>query len=77
MNKRNVITAVCALAALLSAGRIFLFLRGAGSVYTMGIFPMALLFGLYCLWKEALFYDKVFFSVPVRILLAAGFTTLQ
>lgn len=77
MNKRDVITAACALAALLSAGRIFLFLRGAGAVYTMGIFPMALLFGLYCLWKKALFYEKVFFSVPVRILLAAGFAALQ
>lgn len=77
MNKRNVITVACALAALLSAGRIFLFLRGAGTVYTMGIFPMALLFGLYCLWKKALFYEKVFFSVPARILLAAGFAVLQ
>ena len=77
MNKRNVVTAACVLAALLAAGRIFLFLRGAGMVYTMGIFPMALLFGLYCLWKKALFYEKVFFSVPVRILLAVGFAALQ
>lgn len=77
MNKQNMITAVCALAALFSAGRIFLFLRGAGTVYTMGIFPMALLFGLYCLWKKALFYEKVFFSVWARILLAAGFAALQ
>ncbi len=71
------LTVCCALAALLCAGRIFLLLRGTGSVYTMGIFPMALLFGLYCLWKKALFYDEVFFSVPVRMLLAAGFTGLQ
>lgn len=77
MNKRNMITVTCSLAALLSAGRIFLFLRETGAVYTMGIFPMALLFGLYCLWKKALFYEKVFFSVPVRILLAAGFAALQ
>lgn len=71
------VTVCCALAPLLCAGRIFLLLRGAGSVYTMGIFPMALLFGLYCLWKKALFYQEVFFSVPVRILLAAVFTALQ
>lgn len=77
MNKRNVITVVCVLAALLCAARIFLFLWGAGTVYTMGIFPMALLFGLYCLWKKALFYEKVFFSVPVRVLLATGFCVLQ
>lgn len=72
-----VITVCCALAALLCAGRIFLLLRQAGSVYTMGIFPLALLFGLYCLWKKALFFKEVFFSVFVRILLAAGFTALQ
>lgn len=71
------LTACCGLVSLLCAGRIFLLLRGAGSVYTMGIFPLALLFGLYCLWKKALFFEDVFFSVPVRILLAAVFTTLQ
>lgn len=77
MNKRNVLTAVCMLTALLAALRIFLFLRGTGAVYTMGIFPLALLFGLYCLWKKALFFEEVFFSVPVRMLLAAAFTVLQ
>lgn len=77
MNKRNMITAICALAALLSAGRIFFFLWGAGTVYIMGIFPMALLFGLYCLWKKALFLEEVFFSVPVRAILAVVFSTLQ
>ncbi len=71
------VTVCCALASLLCAGRIFLLLRQAGSVYTMGIFPLALLFGLYCLWKKALFFEEVFFSVRVRILLAAGFTALQ
>lgn len=43
----------------------------------MGILPLALLFGLYCLWKRALFLEEVFFSVPVRILLAAAFAALQ
>ncbi len=71
------LTACCALVSLLCAGRIFLLLHRAGSVYTMGIFPLALLTGLYCLWKKALFFEEVFFSVPVRILLAAGFTALQ
>ncbi len=72
-----VLTVCCALVSLLCAGRIFLLLYQAGSVYTMGIFPMALLFGLYCLWKKALFFEEVFFSVSVRVLLAAGFTALQ
>lgn len=71
------VTVCCALAALLCAGRIFLLLRESGHVYTMGIFPLALLFGLYGLWKKALFFNGVFFSVPVRVLLAAGFTVLQ
>ncbi|MCM1266483.1 MAG: DUF6020 family protein [Bacteroidales bacterium] len=75
--QKTVISAVCALAALLCAGRILLLLYGTGHIYTMGIFPMALVFGFYCLWKKALFYEKVFFSVPVRLFLAAGFTLLQ
>lgn len=75
--REAVVTGCCGLASALCAGRIFLLLRGAGSVYTMGIFPLALLFGLYCLWKKALFFEEVFFSVPVRILLAVGFTALQ
>ena len=66
-----------AFVSLLCAGRIFLLLHRAGGAYTMGIFPLALLFGLYCLWKKALFLREVFFSVPVRILLAAAFTALQ
>lgn len=72
-----VLTGISALAALICAGRIFLLLLREGHVYTMGIFPMALLFGLYCLWKKALFSEKAFFSVPVRLLTAAGFTVLQ
>lgn len=75
--RKSVITAGCALTALLCAVRIFLLLLRDGSVYTMGIFPMALLFGLFCLWKKALFYDKVFFSVPIRLMTAMGFTALQ
>lgn len=71
------LTVCCALVSLLCAGRIFLLLHRAGSVYTMGIFPLALLFGLYCLWKKALFFEEVFFSVPVRAVTAAGFTALQ
>ena len=70
-------TGIAAFLAAVCAGRIFLLLHGQGSVYTIGIFPLALLFGLYCLWKRALFLEEVFFSVPVRILLAAGFAALQ
>lgn len=77
MTKRNAITLACALASILSAGRIFLLLLREGHVYTMGIFPMALLFGLYCLWKKALFPEEVFFSARVRLMLAVGFTGLQ
>lgn len=71
------VSASCALAAVLCAGRIFMLLRAQGSVYTMGIFPMALLFGIYSLWRGALFWEKVFFPVPVRVVLAASFTSLQ
>lgn len=72
-----VFTGISALAALICAGWIFLLLLREGHVYTMGIFPMALLFGLYCLWKKALFSEEAFFSVPVRLITAAGFTLLQ
>lgn len=71
------LTGAAALLAAACAGRIFLLLRAQGSVYTMGIFPLAMLFGLWCLWKRALFLDSVFFPVPVRMLLAAGFAGLQ
>lgn len=72
-----VVTGISAFLAAVCAGRIFLLLHAQGSVYTMGIFPLALLFGLFCLWKRALFLEGVFFPVPVRILLAAGFAGLQ
>lgn len=70
-------TGISAFLAAVCGGRIFLLLHAQGSVYTMGIFPLALLFGLFCLWKRAMFLEAVFFSVPVRILLAAGFAALQ
>lgn len=72
-----ILTGISAVLALGCAGRIFLLLRGQGSVYTMGIFPLALLFGLYCLWMRGLLLKEVFFSVPVRIFLAACFAALQ
>lgn len=68
---------ISAFVAFICAGRIFLLLRAQGSVYTMGILPLALLFGLYSLWKRALFLEEVFFSVPVRAVLAVGFAALQ
>lgn len=70
-------TGISAVLALICAGRIFLLLLREGHVYTMGIFPMALLFGLYCLWNKALFSEEVFFSARVRLMLAVGFTALQ
>jgi len=41
-----ILTVCCVLISLLCAGRIFLLLHRAGNVYTMGIFPLTLLFGL-------------------------------
>lgn len=72
-----VVTGISAFLAAVCGGRIFLLLHAQGSVYTMGIFPLALLFGLFCLWKRALYLKEVFFPVPVRIFLAAGFAALQ
>lgn len=76
-NRERVLSVCSALAALFCAGRIFLLLWEEGKVYTMGIFPLALFAGLYCLWKRALFYEKLLFSVPPRVLLAFLFTALQ
>lgn len=70
-------TAIAAAAALLVSGRIFLLLWREGGLYTMGIFPLALLFGIYCLWKKALFMREVFFAFWVRALLALVFTAFQ
>ncbi len=71
------LTGISAFLAFVCAGRIFFLLRAQGNVYTMGIFPLALLFGMYCLWKGALFLEEVFFAVPVRVFLAACFAALQ
>lgn len=75
--KELTITILAACVALAVTCRIFLLLRAEGNLYTMGIFPLAILLGLYCLWKKTLFLKEVFFSVPVRIILAAVFTALQ
>lgn len=71
------LTGISAFLAFVCAGRIFFLLYAQGNVYTMGIFPLALFFGLYCLWKRALFLEEVFFPIPVRVILAAGFAALQ
>ena len=52
------LSGAAAILPLVCAVRIFLLLRAQGSVYTMGIFPLTLLFGLYCLWKGALFQEN-------------------
>lgn len=77
LSRELVLTGISAFLAIVCAGRIFLLLRAQGNVYTMGIFPLALLFGLYCLWKRALFLEELFFSVTVRAVLATGFAALQ
>ena len=71
------LTGISAVLAVVCGGRICLLFHAQGSVYTMGILPLALLFGLYCLWKGALFLENVFFPVFVRAFLAAGFAALQ
>lgn len=75
--KEMVITMIAACASMAVTCRIFLLLRAEGNLYTMGIFPLTVLMGLFCLWKKALFLKKVFFSAWVRVLLAAAFTALQ
>ncbi len=75
--KEAAVTGIAGTAALLAYVRISLLLWREGSLYTMGIFPMLLLFGLYCLWKKALFMEEVFFAVWVRAALAAVFTAFQ
>lgn len=68
---------ITACATLAVTCRIFLLLRAEGNLYTMGIFPLAVLLGLYCLWKKSMFLKEVFFPAWVRVLLAAAFTALQ
>ncbi len=75
--KELIITILSACAALAVTCRILFLLHAEGNLYTMGIFPMAVLLGLYCLWKKTLFLREVFFSVWVRILLAVVFTAFQ
>lgn len=75
--KEAFVTILSVCAALLVSGRIFLLLRAEGNLYTFGIFPLAVLLGLYCLWKKTLFLREVFFSVWIRIFLAFMFTAFQ
>lgn len=75
--KELIITILAACAALAVTCRILFLLYAEGNLYTMGIFPMAVLVGLYCLWKKTLFLREVFFSVWVRILFAVIFTAFQ
>lgn len=46
-------------------------------LYSFGIFYLAILCGIYGIFKKALFMREVFFSVWVRILLALLFTGMQ
>lgn len=64
-------------AAVLAAVRIVLVCHTAGMVYSFGIFYLAVLAGIYCIVKKALFYQEVFFPVWMRSLLALFFTGLQ
>ena len=72
-----VVTGMAAAVSLLASGRIYMLLYRQGSLYTVGLFPLALLLGIYCLWKKALFMREVFFAVWVRALLSFAFTAFQ
>ena len=69
------------LAALLAAGaavcRIIIVCYACGTLYTFGVFYMAVLCGIYCITKKALFLQEAFFSVWVRGVLALLFTGSQ
>lgn len=72
-----VVTGMAAAVSLLASGRIYMLLYRQGSLYTVGLFPLALLLGIYCLWKKALFMRELFFAVWVRALLSFAFTAFQ
>lgn len=71
------ITAALLFIAVLAAGRITWVCHAVGMVYTFGIFYLAVLAGIYCMIKKALFLRKVFFPVWARILLSLFFTGFQ
>ena len=74
---QNRIVAVALFVAILAVGRILWVCYCAGTLYTFGIFYMAVTVGMWCVFRKALFYRKAFFPVWVRFLLAVIFTTSQ
>lgn len=80
MNKKRMetgINALALLAAVFAVSRIVVVCRRCGTLYTFGIFYIAVLCGIYFIFKKALFLQNVFFSVRVRVLLALFFTGAQ
>lgn len=74
---QSAIVAAVLLAAILAAGRITWVCYSAGTLYTFGIFYLAVTGGMWCVIRKALFSQKAFFHVWVRILMAAVFTGFQ
>ena len=85
MNKKSIndkrtetgINILVLLVAAAAVCRILAVCRGCGMLYSFGIFYLAILCGIYGIFKKALFMREVFFSVWVRILLALLFTGMQ
>lgn len=69
------LTAVFLAAA--AACRIVAVCYRGGKIYSFGIFYLAVLFGIYCIMRKALFIREAFFAVWVRALLALFFTGMQ
>lgn len=74
---QNMIVTAALLAAMLTVGRILWVCYRAGTLYTFGIFYLAVAVGMWCVFRKALFYQKAFFPVWVRGLLAVVFTGAQ
>lgn len=74
--RKTGISILALLPAAAAVCRIALVYRGCGAGYAFGIFPLAILCGVYCVLKGALF-GSAFFAVWTRALLALFFTGMQ
>lgn len=80
ISKSSMVTGIDIAALVLAAAvscRIMAVCYMCGVVYSFGIFFLAVLCGVYCIVKKALFIQEAFFSVWVRVLLALLFTGTQ
>lgn len=73
----TIINILTLLAAAFAMCRIVAVCHRCGTLYTFGIFYLAVLCGVYFIVKKALFLREAFFAVWVRALLALCFTGTQ